>query len=109
MISKVPTVIGDSNPQPAARVSGGILNGRAINRIMPVYSREAREAGASGTVEVRVVFDETGKVIWARAISGHPELRRAAEDAAWKTKFSPTIPSGEAVRTSGVLLYNFVR
>ena len=75
---------------------------------MPVYPATAREAGASGTVEVRIVFDETGNVIWAKAISGHPELRQAAEDAAWKTKFSPTILSGQPVRTSGILRYNFV-
>jgi len=105
---KTPTVIGDTNPQPAAKVSGGVLNGRALNKIKPVYPAAARESGASGVVEVRVVFDETGKVIWAKAISGHPQLRQAAEDAAWQTKFSPTILSGQAVRTSGLLLYNFV-
>ena len=105
---KTPAVIGDTNPQPAAKVSGGVLNGRALNKIKPVYPAAARESGASGVVEVRVVFDETGKVIWAKAISGHPQLRQAAEDAAWQTKFSPTILSGQAVRTSGLLLYNFV-
>lgn len=105
---KMPTVVSDTNPQPAAKVSGGVLNGRALNKTMPVYPAAARAAGASGTVEVRVVFDETGKVIWAKAISGHPQLRQAAEDAAWQTKFSPTILSGQPVRTSGILLYNFV-
>ena len=105
---KMPTIVGDTNPQPAAKVSGGVLNGRALNKIKPAYPATARKAGASGTVEVRIVFDETGKVIWAKAVSGHPELRQAAEDAAWQTKFSPTILSGQAVRTSGILLYNFV-
>jgi TonB family protein len=105
---KMPTVVGDANPQPPAKVSGGILNGRALNRIKPGYPAAAREAGASGTVEVRIVFDETGKVIWAKAVSGHPQLRQAAEDAAWQTKFSPTVLSGQPVRTSGILLYNFV-
>jgi TonB family protein len=105
---KMPTVVSDTNPQPAAKVSGGVLNGRALNKIKPTYPAAAREAGASGTVEVRVVFDETGKVIWAKAISGHPQLRQVAEDAAWQTKFSPTILSGQPVRTSGILLYNFV-
>ena len=56
----------------------------------------------------RIVFDEAGKVIWVKAMSGHPDLRQAAEDAAWKTKFRPTILSGKAVRTSGILLYRFV-
>jgi TonB family protein len=105
---KMPTVVSDTNPQPAAKVSGGVLNGRALNKIKPVYPAAARAAGASGTVEVRVVFDESGKVIWAKAISGHPQLRQTAEDAAWQTKFSPTILSGQPVRTSGILLYNFL-
>jgi len=39
-------VLSDANPQPAARVSGGILNGRAINKIKPAYPATAREAGA---------------------------------------------------------------
>lgn len=108
VMSGVTTVISDSNPPPAAKVSGGIVNGRALSLGKPVYPASARASGASGTVEVRIVFDETGKVIWARAISGHPDLRQAAEDAAWKTKFSPTLLSGQAVRTSGILLYNFV-
>lgn len=105
---KMPAVVGDANPQPAAKVSGGILNGRALNRVKPVYPAAAREVGASGTVEVRIVFDEAGKVIWAKAISGHPQLRQAAEDAAWQTKFPPTILSGQPVRTSGIMLYNFM-
>lgn len=105
---KMPSVDGDSNPQPTAKVSGGVLNGRAVNKIEPAYPAFAREAGASGTVEVRIVFEETGKVIWAKAVSGHPQLRQAAEDAAWQTKFSPTILSGQPVRTSGIMLYNFV-
>ena len=104
----VGAVVADANPQPAAKVSGGVLNGRALNKIKPAYPASARAAGASGTVEVRIVFDETGKVIWARAVSGHPQLRQAAEDAAWQTKFSPTILSGQPVRTSGLMLYNFV-
>ena len=104
----VSTIISDTNPQPKAKVSGGILNGKALDLIAPAYPRAARDAGVSGTVEVRVVFDETGKVIWAKATSGHPDLRQAAEDAAWRTKFRPTILSGQAVKTSGVLLFKFV-
>jgi len=104
----LPNVIGDPNPQPAAKVSGGVLNGRALNKIKPAYPAAAHAAGASGTVEVRIVIDETGKVIWARAISGHSQLRQAAEDAAWQTKFPPTILSGQPVRTTGLMLYNFV-
>lgn len=108
-VSRNMTVVtGDTNPRPAARVSAGIVNGRATTLIKPAYPATAREAGASGTVAVNIVFDETGNVIWAKAVSGHPQLRQAAEEAAWKTKFSPTKLSGQPVKTSGTLLYNFV-
>ena len=74
----------------------------------PIYPPPARAAGASGTVTVRIVFDESGKVIWARAVSGHPLLQKAAEDAAWHTTFPPMKVRGEPVKVSGVLMYNFV-
>jgi TonB family protein len=103
-----PTVITDTNPPPKAQVSGGVLNGRALKMVKPAYPSEAHKAGASGTVEVKVVFDEAGKVIWARATSGHPLLRKACEDAAWQTTFQPTAISGKPVKVIGIVLYNFV-
>lgn len=105
---KVPTVVADPNPPPKATISGGVLNGRSLNNVKPSYPKDAREAGASGTVEVRIVIDEMGKVIWARAVSGHPLLRQAAEDGAWQTKFPVTKLSGQPVKVSGLLLYKFV-
>jgi TonB family protein len=104
----VAIVVGDSNPPPHAQISGGILNGRAQKLVRPSYPAEAHEAGASGKVEVRIVIDEAGNVIWARALSGHPLLRKACEDAAWQTKFPVTRLSGMPVRVSGVLTYSFV-
>ncbi len=103
-----PTVIADNNPPPKARVSGGVLNGRAVKLVKPSYPADARTAGASGQVTVQIVFDEAGKVIWARATSGHPLLRTASEDAAWQSTFPPMTVSGQPVKVSGVLLYNFV-
>lgn len=103
-----PTVIADTNPPPHAQVSGGVLNGRAVKLVKPVFPPKARNTGASGPVKVRIVFDELGKVIWARAISGHPLLRTVCEDAAWQSTFPPLKVSGQPVKVSGVLLYNFV-
>ena len=102
------TVTLDTNPAPKAKVSGGILNGKALNLVTPTYPSSGRVSRVSGKVEVQIVFDETGKVIWARAISGHPDLRQAAEDAAWRTTFYPLKLSGQPVTVGGVLVYNFV-
>ena len=108
-VAPPPTVIADSNPPPKAQVQGGILNGRAVKLVKPVYAAEAHKAGASGTVEVRVVFDEKGNVIWVRAISGHPLLQPACEDAAWQSTFPPLTLSGQLVKVMGVLVYSFVQ
>jgi len=101
---KLPTEIDENDPQPAARVLGGLLNGKALNNVKPIYPAAARAAGASGLVHVKVVYDESGKVIWAKAVSGHAELRSAAEEAARQTKFSPMKVSGKAEKVSGFLV-----
>jgi TonB family protein len=89
-------------------VEGGILNGRATALPMPEYPDAAKAVRASGLVAVKVTVDENGDVISATAASGHPLLRRAAVDAAREAKFAPTRLSGEAVKVSGVITYNFV-
>ena len=99
----------DTNPPPHAPITGGILNGKALKLARPTYPSAARESGASGPVQVRVVIDETGKVIYAKAISGHPDLRKVSEDAALRSEFSPTKLAGQPVKVSGVIQYNFVR
>jgi Ca-activated chloride channel family protein len=94
---------------PAPRViSGGIINGIAVNLPKPVYPSAAKAVSAAGVVSVEVVTDENGSVISARAASGHPLLRQAAETAARQAKFKPTRISGSPVKTTGVIVYNFV-
>jgi outer membrane biosynthesis protein TonB len=56
---------------------------------------------------VRVVVDETGKVISAQATDGPPPLREAAEAAARLAKFEPTIKDGITVKITGTLTYDF--
>ena len=98
----------DTNPLPHAPVTGGIINGKAKKLVKPEYPPAARAARISGTVQVQVVFDETGKVIWAKAINGHPDLRQASEEAAWRSEFSPVRLSGQPVKVHGFIIYNFV-
>ena len=93
---------------PANRVvNGGMLNGRAINLSTPVYPAAARQLRASGQVMVEVFVDESGRVTSARAVSGHPLLRGAAEAAARQSRINPLRIDNETVKTTGVLLYNF--
>jgi protein TonB len=93
---------------PRAPISGGVLNGKAISLPKPQYPAIARQAHASGTVVVQVTIDENGGVISAHAISGHPLLQAVAVQAARGARFSPTKLSGQPVKVTGVITYNFV-
>jgi protein TonB len=114
-----PAVSGGDEPPPPAPtpkpeppkktiVSGGVLNGKAISKPQPAYPPIAKAARASGTVTVQIVVDESGRVIQASAVSGHPLLQQAAVAAARQARFSPTLLSGQPVKVSGVITYNFV-
>lgn len=89
-------------------VAGGVLTGKALTLPQPAYPAIAKAARASGTVVVHVLISETGDVISASAVSGHPLLQQAAVAAANRAKFAPTRLSGEPVRVWGVVSYNFV-
>jgi protein TonB len=93
---------------PRAPISGGVLNGKAINLPKPNYPPIARQAHAAGTVVVQVTIDENGNVISAHAVSGHPLLQAVAVAAARGARFSPTKLSGQPVKVTGVITYNFV-
>jgi len=90
------------------RISGGILNGKAIKLPKPEYPAAARAVQASGEVNVQVTIDEQGNIISASAVSGHPLLRQAAEQAAREAQFVPTLLEGVPVKVTGVIVYNFV-
>lgn len=97
-------------PRRACRmvISGGVLNGKAISKPQPVYPTIAKAARAQGTVTVQILVDEDGNVISAAAVSGHPLLQQGAVQAARQAKFSPTFLTGQPVKVSGVITYNFV-
>ena len=86
----------------------GVLNQTARSLPQPSYPPAARAVRAQGEVRVQILVDKVGKVISASAVSGHPLLRSAAEEAARKASFSPVLVSGEPVTFSGALIYNFV-
>lgn len=89
-------------------VTGGILNGKAVSKPEPAYPTAAKAAGIGGTVAVLVVVDEGGRVESATAVSGPEVLRDAAVEAALAARFSPTRLSGQPVKVSGTITYNFV-
>lgn len=100
-----PTPVSPTNSAP---VNVGNMNGRAVSLTKPVYPASARQMRASGQVPVQITVDEAGRVISAKATSGHPLLRQAAENAARSSRFNPATVSGQNVKSVGTVVYNFV-
>lgn len=91
-------------------VSGGVLQGRAIRKVPPVYPQIAKSARAQGAVQVQITISEEGRVIEASILPGqnaHPLLRDAALQAARQWLFNPTLLSGVPVKAQGILTFNF--
>lgn len=113
--SQKPVVVMEGEPpakQPAPKplmrpISGGVLNGKALSLPAPEYPEMAKRMRSTGLVTVEVVIDVNGKVISAKATGGTSVLQQAAVKAAYLARFSPTTLSGQPVKVSGIINYNF--
>ena len=106
-----PNPASDSVPKSGTILTGhpkGVVNSSAISLPKPPYPAAARAVKAEGAVNVQVLIDEQGNVVSANAVSGHPLLRQASEQAALGAKFKPTLLSGQPVKVNGIIVYNFV-
>ena len=88
-------------------LSGGVLDDKALIKPAPTYPDIAKRKRISGTVTVQVVIDINGKVLAAQVLSGPKALRRAALEAAYQALFSPSTLSGQPIKVTGVLKYDF--
>jgi TonB family protein len=119
------TTIGAAQDVPRS-INGGVLNGKAMNLPKPEFPSDAKAAGVDGVVRVQVTIDGAGTVESAKAVADDEEcdkgeaagissrclglysLRAAAENAAMEARFSPTLLSGNPVKVTGVIAYNFI-
>ncbi len=91
-----------------AKLPSSVLVSKAIALPQPAYPLMARQTRTEGSVNVQILVDEQGKVMSAQVLSGHAMLVTAAKEAAMRARFTPTILNGQAVKTQGVIIYNFV-
>lgn len=97
-------------PENPEKIEKGTVNGKALSLPRPYYPEEARVKRARGTVKVRVHIDGTGTVVSACAVNKKDlSLMFAAELAAYRARFEPTLLGGKPVRVSGVIEYKFSR
>lgn len=102
-----PTAAPVNLPLNNVPVEVGALTAKATNRAQPVYPSAARNAHLGGVVTVYVIVNEAGKIEKITSTTGPQLLRRAAEDAARRWRFTPTLVNNQPVRVSGFLSFNF--
>lgn len=97
-------LIFQEKPRPSAtrleavEVSSRTAESLILDRVEPQYPRQARLARIQGPVVLEVHVSEKGTVDDVEAISGDPELVRAAAEAVQQWHFKPYAPRGEPVR-----------
>ncbi len=97
----------ESGTSTKQNVSGGVIDGKVLSLPKPVYPSVALARGVFGKVVVEIMLDEQGRVIDARAISGNPLLRVTAVAAARQARFEPTLLSGQPVKATRLIDYDF--
>ena len=91
------------------KISGECWDGCPTRVVRPYYASEARRLRISGQVKVETIVDETGRVIYARAVFGPPFLRRAAERAARASLYQPEKTCDDKpIKFRWTITYNFI-
>ncbi|MBO0863125.1 MAG: energy transducer TonB [Chloracidobacterium sp.] len=88
-------------------VSSGVLESRAIKKVQPIYTPEAKAAKVSGIVRIQILVSEEGNVIEAVIVDGPAPLRETALAAARQWVFNPIELAGQPVKVAGILNFNF--
>jgi len=83
------------------------LNFEIASKVQPIWTIKAKNAGASGLVQVEVLIDKNGSVLTAKARIGNVLLHPEAERAAMATKFNHPTLYNKPVKAMGFVVYRF--
>jgi protein TonB len=89
------------------RVSGGVIEGNLMHKVVPPYPGLAKVARIQGTVVLHAIISKQGNVENLSVLSGHPMLVQAALDAVKQWKYKPYYLNGEPVEVETTVTVNF--
>lgn len=99
---------GESIPPPNTKMNLADVTKKATHLPRPKYPQLAKAAGVYGNVKAQVIIDmNSGTVVWADVISGHPLLQGAVRNVVCQARFVPT--NDVYGRVSGFITYRFAR
>ena len=99
---------GAQTPGAAPKVGGQLVSARVISRVDAEYPKLARQAGASGIVELEATISVDGRVKNARVVHGNTMLQKAAIDAVLQWRYQPAMLNGKAVESPVEIKVNFI-
>ena len=109
--SNTPVQILYGNRTPDERRHGpiisGVLNMKVLNELLPAYPQKAKDQKIQGRVEVQLLVNEDGEVIFANPISGPEELWAESVKTAVSAHFKPMTLSGKPVKITGRIILDF--
>jgi protein TonB len=104
-----PTVVAATpKKEGPVNVSRGVMAGRLLAPITPVYPPIARAAHVQGTVVVTATIDRQGRIVGAQVLSGPEMLRSAAIDAIRAARYKPYLLNDEPTDVTTTISVNFI-
>lgn len=88
-------------------ISTGVMAGRLIVPITPVYPNIARMTHTEGIVVIEAVISTSGRIESAHAVSGPAVLQAAALDAVRNARYHPYLLNGAPTEVQTTITVNF--
>jgi TonB family protein len=88
-------------------VNTGVLNSKASLDALPAYPQKAKEMKIEGRVEVQLLVNEDGEVIFANPQSGPEALWAEAVKAAVSARFPPLRVEDKPRKITGRIIFDF--
>ncbi|ADW69256.1 energy transducer TonB [Granulicella tundricola] len=98
---------GVDMPKHVIRVSGGVMAGRAMTKVDPVYPPEAREKKISEVVVLHAVIGADGTVKDLNAVSGPGILIASALEAVRQWTYEAYVLNGNTVAVDTTITANY--
>lgn len=88
-------------------VISGVLNMKVLNELSPTYPQKAKDQKIQGRVEIQLLVNEDGEVIFANPLSGPEELWAESVRASVSARFKPMTLYGKPVKMTGRIILDF--
>ena len=96
------------SPTRRVRVSQGVVEGRLIRQVKPMYPSLAVQTHTQAIVVLHATIGRDGAILSLQLVSGHPLLAPAAIDAVRQWRYRPYTLNGEPAEVETMVTVRFV-